>query len=77
VAALRRCGYRVYPIGDPVDLLVGAHGQIHLLEIKDPAKPPSARRLTPAQREFFSYWDGYPVHVVTTAEAALQAVGGC
>lgn len=45
-----------------------------LLEIKDSAKPPSARRLTKAQQEFHGRWRG-PVRVVTTVDEALAAVG--
>jgi hypothetical protein len=45
-----------------------------LLEVKDGAKPPSARKLTPAQLKFHAAWKGY-VFVVENIEQALQAVG--
>jgi hypothetical protein len=45
-----------------------------LLEIKDHAKPPSARKLTPAQMKFHAEWKGF-LFVVTNVEQALEAVG--
>ena len=38
----------------PVDLLVGFEGRWYLMEVKDPAKPPSERRLRPRQAEFLA-----------------------
>jgi hypothetical protein len=58
------------------DLLVHAPTWPHtavLLEIKDSAKPPSARKLTEAQERFHGEWRG-PLAVVTTPEEALCAV---
>lgn len=46
----------------------------YLMEIKDGAKPPSARELTPAQVRFHSKW-GAPIHIVTSVDEALDAVG--
>ena len=45
-----------------------------LLEVKDGAKPPSARKLTPDQLKFHAEWKG-PIHVVTSVQEALDAVG--
>lgn len=45
-----------------------------LLEIKDGKKPPSERKLTPAQEKFHGLWKGW-IHVVTSADEALAAVG--
>lgn len=59
------------------DLLVSRPYSPHhyfLLEVKDGAKPPSARELTPAQVKFHRDWKG-PIHVVTSVEEALNAVG--
>ena len=56
------------------DLLVGYHGANYLLEVKDSAKPPSRRRLTPDQREFFAAWRGQVARVETVQEA-LGVVG--
>ena len=45
-----------------------------LLEVKDGAKPPSARKLTPDQVTFHAEWKG-PIHIVTSVDEALDAVG--
>lgn len=57
-----------------VDLLVynPRTGKLHMLEVKDGNKPPSARKLTPAQETFHQEW---PVVVVTNETEALEAVG--
>jgi hypothetical protein len=46
----------------------------HLLEVKDGAKPPSARKLTPDEAAFI---DGCPgvVHVVLSLDEAIEALG--
>lgn len=56
------------------DLAVGYQGRTHLLEIKDPDKPPSKRKLTDDEQEFFNIWTG-SVHVVETLADALAAIG--
>lgn len=48
--------------------------RLRIIEIKDGAKPPSARRLTPAEEEFHRDWCGH-VAVVTSPEEALEAMG--
>lgn len=48
------------------DLLIGLDRKNYLFEIKDPAKCPSARSLTDAQKEFHEGWQGQ-VHVVHSA----------
>jgi hypothetical protein len=45
-----------------------------LVEVKDGAKPPSARQLTPDQERWHREWRG-PVAVVTSVDEALRAVG--
>ena len=76
--ALRAIGCTVYSlaeVGNGVpDLLVGYHGVNLLLEVKDGAKPPSARKLTPDQQQFHATWRGQKV-VVTSVNEALAAVG--
>jgi hypothetical protein len=73
VIALRACGCEVQSmaaIGKGVpDLLVSYRNQLLLLELKDGSKPPSARKLTPAQIEWHKRW---PVHVVTSVEDAIE-----
>ena len=76
VKALRDGGCEVeclHAVGGGVaDLLVYCRSKLHLLEVKDGAKPPSARKLTPDQERWHRYW---PVAVVTSVEEALAAVG--
>jgi hypothetical protein len=40
------------------DLVVAFKGRNYLFEIKDPARPPSERRLTEAEAVFFKNWTG-------------------
>lgn len=56
------------------DLLVGYHGQNLLFEVKDGQKPPSARKLTPAEAEWHETWRGQVVTVSSVREA-LEAIG--
>ncbi len=52
---------------EPADLLVLINGALHhrlrLIEVKDPSKPPSARKLTAKQKKTHGVW---PVHLVET-----------
>lgn len=74
VKALRKIpGMSVVIIGRPVDLAVGYGGKSYLFEIKDPAKPPSKRCLTPDQVEFFLTWSGH-VEKVETVDEILATV---
>lgn len=73
VKALEAIGCDVLEIGWPVDLLCGFRCRNFLIEVKDPNKPPSKRRLTPEQDEFFKTWRGQ-VRKVETAEDAIQLV---
>jgi hypothetical protein len=58
------------------DLLIGipVARALAFVEIKDGDKPPSARALTPAQQRWHAEWNGYPVHIVTTVDEALEIV---
>lgn len=53
------------------DILVGFRGKNWLFELKDPAKPPSRRRLTPDEEEWHRKWSGQ-VHVIHSAEEAME-----
>ena len=53
------------------DLLVGYRGITHLIEVKNPA---TYHGITDAQHEFMDSWRGSPVHVVETADAAIDVV---
>ena len=78
IAALRNIGCSVQPLhtvgGGVPDLLVGHRGRNYLIEIKDGAKSPSARRLTPDQVAWHEAWRG-DVRVVTGVVEALAAIG--
>jgi hypothetical protein len=77
IGAFQDLGCSVWPLceKEPADLLVLIPGAIHhrlrLIEVKDPAKPPSARELTPTQKNTHAIW---PVHVVFCQNDALQIV---
>ena len=78
VAALIAAGCSVHSLaavgsGMP-DLLVGRQGANFLLEVKDSAKPPSARKLTPDQVEWHAAYRGR-VTVVHSIAEAFHAVG--
>ena len=79
VKALRKAGclaYSTAPLGHGFpDVCVWSPytKAIHLLEVKDGSKPPSARELTPDERAFADA--GWPVVVVLNEVDALVAVG--
>lgn len=74
VSALRKAGASVTPIhtvgnGCP-DLLVGFRSRNYLFEVKDGAKPPSARKLTDDEAIWFGNWRG-EAYVVETVDQAI------
>jgi hypothetical protein len=77
VAALRAAGAVVQPlhtVGSGVpDLLVATKTRTFVMEIKDPTKPKSDRKLTPAQQKWHDMWIGEK-HVVETVEEALAVL---
>lgn len=78
VSALRATGCTVQSLaavgsGCP-DILVGRGGAVLLMEIKDGAKAPSDRRLTPDQVRWHADWRGPPVVVVMSVDDALRAM---
>lgn len=81
VAALRKAGCTVLDLGAVgcgcPDLLVGWAGVLTLLEVKDGAKPPSARKLTDDQRIFHAVWAECRIAIVTTPEEAIAAARAC
>lgn len=81
-AVLRDIGARVIDLsavgcGCP-DLAVLYRGRTIWIEVKDGMKPPSARRLTPDQREWHqaAHARGVDVRVVTNEDEAVLAVTG-
>ena len=77
IAGLRQVHAEVRQFDRPVDLCVGWAQRWTWLEVKDPAKPPSERRLTKGEAEFMAICHalGLPAAVVLTVEDALQAIG--
>ena len=47
------------------DVVIAFRGINYLLEIKDPSKPPSARKLTPDEIAFHQNWTGQIATVMT------------
>ena len=74
VSALRAIGCSVWIIRWPTDLLIGHAGKTLVAEVKDGSKPPSRRKRTPDQEEFFSTWAGGPIAMIDSVEAAIRAV---
>ena len=78
VQCLRSVGAHVESLaavgGGIPDLLVGFRGRNWLLEVKDGRRPPSERRLNPAQQAWHAVWAGHVV-VVRSPEEALRAIG--
>lgn len=70
---LRAAGYSVLDLaehGVSVDCAVGWPGGAALVEIKDGAKPPSARQLTQKEIELRNNWQG-PYLIALSVEDAL------
>lgn len=78
VEALRTAGAAVQSLaqvgGGVPDLLVWFRGVLYLLEVKDPIGQKRSVGLTPSQQVWHAAWPG-EVHIVTSAEDALAAVG--
>ena len=77
VEALRKAGCSVQSLatvgkGYP-DLIVGRHGRNFLIEVKDGAKVPSARKLTNDEKRWHDNWQGH-VAVVEDVNEALKLV---
>lgn len=72
--ALRELKWSVLDLadhGDGVpDYAVSKNGFVALLEVKDGSKPPSARKLTPAEQRVKNSWQG-PYIVATSATDAI------
>jgi hypothetical protein len=84
IKAMREAGAYVKVINDEglFDLLVsykGPSGRHHclMLEVKDGAKPPSARRLTDAEQKFHDEWPGDNLYIVNSVEEAIALLATC
>ncbi len=76
VGAFRACGASVWPIGLPVDLLIGWQGRTFLVECKSLTgkKKPRAAAYTALQRDFMASWRGSPILTLTDAQGAVAAL---
>jgi len=79
VEALRRVGAVVLPIHqlkNCFDILVAFRGRMFAMEIKDPAQPPSKRKLTEGEAEFKRKLEttGNKYHVVETIDQAIEII---
>lgn len=78
VRVMRQCGCTVTSLaqlgGGVADLLVGRQGVNYVLEVKDGAKAPSKRKLTPDEAQWHAQWRGR-ADVVCSVDEALRAVG--
>lgn len=76
VDALRGAGASVSITSDAgsgfPDLCIGIDFRNGFFEVKDGAKPPSARKLTPDQEKFRREWKGHYCVVSTVEEALTQ-----
>ena len=77
VKAARKMGCTVLDLsgvgsGCP-DLLVSIQGKNLLIEVKDSAKPPSARKLTPDQIKFHAAWKG-PIAIVESVADLIEII---
>jgi len=54
------------------DLVVGWKGKNFLIELKDPDKPPSRRKLTPAQENMHLQWQGQIAICHSAAEICAE-----
>lgn len=85
VAALQACGAYVKKINDEgaFDLLVFYRNPSSkaehtlIFEVKDGAKPPSARALTPAEQKFHNEWPGQNLFIITSEHEALDILKRC
>ncbi len=79
IKAMRAEGAYVKQINDEglFDLLVSHRGETLLVEVKDGAKPPSARRLTDAELKFHEEWPGSDLFIITSVEEAIALLRTC
>jgi hypothetical protein len=79
IKAMRAEGAYVKQINDEglFDLLVSHRGETLLIEVKDGAKPPSARRLTEAELKFHEEWPLSNLFIITSVEEAIALLRTC
>jgi len=79
VSQIRQLGWSVkhtHMVGQGLgDVIIGAMGRNYLIEIKDPGKPKSARKLSPAEVKFHEHWQGQ-IDIAETIEDVIKIVTG-
>lgn len=71
VRVLTQCGFSVYRLDQPVDLLVGFRGRNYLVEVKTGRKG-YGKALNDNQREFNDGWRGAKVVILHSAQCAMD-----
>jgi len=77
VRTLRAVGASVlhtHQLKNCFDILVGYRGRTFLMEIKDPAQPPSGRQLTAGEAKFKAEWRGSEYHIIHTSDEAIRII---
>ena len=75
VKTLRHLGasvQHVHQISGALDIIIGFAGIDIRAEIKDPDKPPSARKLTPDERRVFDTWRGRKPVILETTDDCID-----
>jgi|GEM_PF-680390 len=70
VDALKRVGFSVLRMDQPVDLLTGFRGVTYLVEVKSGSKG-YAKALNKNQKTFAAQWNGSPVFILRSADDAI------
>lgn len=70
VDALKRVGFSVLRMDQPVDLLTGFRGVTYLVEVKSGSKG-YAKALNENQKTFAAQWNGSPVFILRSADDAI------
>lgn len=71
VSALQQCGFSVYRLDQPVDLLCGFRGRNYLVEVKTGTKG-YGKGLNANQKSFADSWRGSPVFTLHSVEDAVS-----
>lgn len=79
VKALRNIGAFVLvtsQLKNAFDVLVGYHGKLYIIEIKDGNKPPSQRKLTEGELKCKQGFESVsvPYHVVNSVDEAIELI---
>ena len=68
--------FDIHTLGGGIgDYIIGLCGLNILVEVKDGSKPPSRRKLTPAEKTLHDTWKGR-IEIVESVEDAVKLVNG-